>query len=576
VVAGIKIFNWAKRLVWQDAKLGSDRRFPIMDPMNYFEKTVEAQGACVSYMGLPVHSSTMGHDGGRLLHSADYYRHCEAIVGSNRANVTDDREGLMIQCLKYIYEAFIETGSTQVLSNYLIDSALIVWDLRPKRCSEFNLVLQCKWLNEIDCYSDRDQVSFPYVLYRMHLLRLEHKNHALLVDAANSTMVQIVHSQCHWYFTENANTCIDRSQQPERVAVLVTGSIHRFQLKSSVKLLIKPLLSHGFEVDAYVRLHMPAPRADIYELSEHRNFKMDPLLGSDPLQLQNATFLENILKRSFQQIGFRRSGPTKAKHKSGSRLRHVSFLSHRDLIDVVNSDKRIRIVRQEAKSRYPDEDMDLRFPLNNALSAQPTDSELNRDLISRYLSLEHLWVVLHENEFRDRRQYQFVVFIREDTKLTSEFALPTRKLDYSPDIFLWMCDSSSLIVSRRSRADFFALYLSSLVEVREACIGRVCSSDGLFNAALRKFQLANPSLVIENAASLTRDNATFSCGVRSWNHVSTPPWYLELNDRIHNTADVVLSPRTSVLMATILNAIKFLVLSVLGFVSIGRVFTRRN
>jgi hypothetical protein len=51
---------------------------------------------------------------------------------------------------------------------------------------------------------------------------------------------------------------------------------------------------------------------------------------------------------------------------------------------------------------------------------------------------------------------------------------------------------------------------------------------------------------------------------------------LEWNGRIQNTADSVLSPRTSVLMATILNAIKFLVLSALGFVSIGRVFTRRN
>ena len=221
--------------MWQDSKLGPGNRFQTMGQLTYFDKTVEAQGACVSFTGLPVHSSTMGQGRCRRLRAPDYHCHCQAIMSSKRADVTDDRNGLMFQCLQYIYEAFIETGSMNRLSEYLIDSALIAWDLRPRRCSNFNFALLCSVLDEIDCYSDRDQVSFPYAMHKMNLRRVKRRNHVIFVDAVNDTIVQIVDNRCHWYFTENDDRCVEASVQSERLAVLVAGSLHHFHLRSTLK-----------------------------------------------------------------------------------------------------------------------------------------------------------------------------------------------------------------------------------------------------------------------------------------------------------------------------------------------------
>jgi len=550
---GLRIFSWAKRLVWQDAKLGDGRRFPIMDPMRYFEKTVEAQGSCVSYMGLPVIASTMGNDGWDVLRKADYYRHCEAIVGSSRKDVTDDRAGLISQCLKYIYEAYLETGSMHTLSDHLIDSALIVWDLRPKRCREFNVALQCKWLNEIDCFSDRDQVSFPYVLYQMKLRRYELKTHALFVDATNNTVVQIVDKRCHWYFTENAEKCIDISQQPERMALLISGSLHQFQLKSILKLLLKPLKSRGFEVDVYARLHMSNTREHVI-----RFLKSNPFLGTDPYLLRNRTFVEDAFESAFVRSGYQRKGLRDLMYPDESGLRHISLLSHVDAAITVKSDKRIRLVRQEAKLRHPDEDADLRFPLNKATTAVPEDAEVNKDLISRYISLENLWDLLLDNEVLDRRQYQHVLFLCQDAPLNSDIVFPHPDPRKFPDITHWMYDRSSLFLSRRIHADFFAHYLSTLMDIRNDCISRDCSSDALLRLALQKYQRKHPDLTVVNATSLVSSNLSFYSSIE----------WIEKNMLKHDKKP---SSRSSVWVTSIAATFKYLFISVLVFGLVRRV-----
>ncbi|KAL7570777.1 hypothetical protein ACA910_014407 [Epithemia clementina (nom. ined.)] len=51
------------------------------------------------------------------------------------------------------------------LDSTLIDSAVLAWDLRTDRCRDFVSQLLCNWLQEIACFSDRDQLSFGYVLH---------------------------------------------------------------------------------------------------------------------------------------------------------------------------------------------------------------------------------------------------------------------------------------------------------------------------------------------------------------------------------------------------------------------------
>eukprot|EP00959_Pyramimonas_sp_CCMP1952_P186519 3900374-Pyramimonas_sp.AAC.1 len=46
----------------------------------------------------------------------------------------------------------------------MIDSAVIAWDMSSERCRDFNTKITCTWLGEIECFGDRDQISFPEVL----------------------------------------------------------------------------------------------------------------------------------------------------------------------------------------------------------------------------------------------------------------------------------------------------------------------------------------------------------------------------------------------------------------------------
>mmetsp|Transcript_14618 Transcript_14618/g.55266 ORF Transcript_14618/g.55266 Transcript_14618/m.55266 type:complete len:118 (-) Transcript_14618:605-958(-) len=48
----------------------------------------------------------------------------------------------------------------------MIDGAMFLLDYSTPRCKDFSTVLSCSWFNEVQCYSDRDQMSFPYVLTR--------------------------------------------------------------------------------------------------------------------------------------------------------------------------------------------------------------------------------------------------------------------------------------------------------------------------------------------------------------------------------------------------------------------------
>ena len=55
-------------------------------------------------------------------------------------------------------------ASEASLDDGLIDSALMVWNNEDDRCQGFNEEFSCRWLQEIHCHGDRDQISFPHVV----------------------------------------------------------------------------------------------------------------------------------------------------------------------------------------------------------------------------------------------------------------------------------------------------------------------------------------------------------------------------------------------------------------------------
>ena len=76
---------------------------------------------------------------------------------TRRAQRRDDSRDAVREQVK-TYHA--RDGTRRRLSLNLVDSAYIAWDL-ARRCRRFNAALGCRWLDEIACFSDRDQLSFP-------------------------------------------------------------------------------------------------------------------------------------------------------------------------------------------------------------------------------------------------------------------------------------------------------------------------------------------------------------------------------------------------------------------------------
>ncbi len=301
--------DWVQRVVWQDAKFvlfNNPREVESynvpnnLTPHDYFDYFFKAiymtstlrntnhnDQVCASFMGLPYHKNTMGTHAtvGRSSRSrrqseagkrtVQFRHHCDAIVeaSSKRPTVSDDLHSVQYQCSMYDKQAALPppspsslswsadtTGMTSslplpktqyhssALDDALIDSAFIVWDLRSDRCQNFVATIGCTWLDEIHCYSDRDQVSFPYVFLKMGLqviptdIRLNDHNmnddniksldalqqqaqlqktvtpethHRLFAHytTPSQPLVHIAKSSCHWYYN-NLDDCAFTKNDP--------------------------------------------------------------------------------------------------------------------------------------------------------------------------------------------------------------------------------------------------------------------------------------------------------------------------------------------------------------------------
>ena len=140
--------------------------------------------------------------------------------------MTDDPELLRAQVCRYRRLS----RAPQQLGANLIDSAVFARDLGSPRCARLNRRLGEAWLAAVQCGSDRDQVSFPFVLERMgvhetaaeaaegssYARELNHRagvSPRVLVDATGQPALQIVPAGVeaakkgatklpwHWYFS---------------------------------------------------------------------------------------------------------------------------------------------------------------------------------------------------------------------------------------------------------------------------------------------------------------------------------------------------------------------------------------
>ncbi|KAL7556446.1 hypothetical protein ACA910_000005 [Epithemia clementina (nom. ined.)] len=231
-----RLFPWAQRVMWVDAKLQLPPSLRFSGLERYYQKTIgnsnsrssdNTNGVCGAVVSLPLHTSTMAllpfitkttttkkptKTGpvplSTLLPTVRFASHCQAIrqASIHRPDVSDSLHSVLTQCEYYLHQvagyefqppknssstSTSTTASTTTTTNpttnttttpiftdpwqssplvapaldsTLIDSAILAWDLRTDRCRDFVAQLLCTWLQEIACFSDRDQLSFGYAL----------------------------------------------------------------------------------------------------------------------------------------------------------------------------------------------------------------------------------------------------------------------------------------------------------------------------------------------------------------------------------------------------------------------------
>jgi hypothetical protein len=182
---GLHLFDFADHIVWQDAKLQKKQWAQYLGIRNYTKYVQQHQHACVSLKSLPIHETALGPQ-----RRPRFQSHCQVLLSSanhttTRRVVSDSLAAIQKQCTLYTKlqqqqqqqqekrrrrnsqtTNITSSSSPSFLSldDGLIDSALISWNNNRHGCRRFNLNLSCRWISEIQCHGDRDQISFPQVV----------------------------------------------------------------------------------------------------------------------------------------------------------------------------------------------------------------------------------------------------------------------------------------------------------------------------------------------------------------------------------------------------------------------------
>ncbi len=481
-------FPWADRAIWQDTKLLHPKFIMPSNYLLHFNRTVQHHGTCSSYAGLPHHRNTVAQNSS----SPSLQGHCDAIIAAavERPSVSDDLTVLLTQCKRYIEKHNNKslTSSELFHQDPLVDTAFIVYDMRTSACRKFIGDFGCSWLSEIHCYSDRDQVSFPYVLAssglnlspQLETAGQEYRD-KILVDKNKNPLVHIVKRSCHWYYgsfpwcvapagevidVEEGKEQVEPKKLPStssgnkkkrRVAVIVAGTLNRFMFESMLINGVSKMLKEGISIDYYISLTSTSGKAFRSGLGYTEHFQPDPFLPE-------SNFTDNAdLKDYIRTV-------VESYTTKGLTMAAVEI---QEMIDI-DSEPLLKARRKRAKMKYPDEDQDLRFPLIDLRNEEKQKSNINanRNLLRMHLAIQNLWRVATKLEAGEGFTYDYVMFMRDDSLWTNGFSL-SRFDKMDGDIFVPSCDARDppmdsselndhLLISRRGAADIFGNYYTTL------------------------------------------------------------------------------------------------------------------
>ncbi|KAG7349222.1 hypothetical protein IV203_011819 [Nitzschia inconspicua] len=496
---GQYMFQEAKTIIWQDAKFFRDD-FVSKQPRDYHSIV---ENACVTTMGLPVHKGTVGLENireGILINGRyrpQYEHHCKAIITAliDRPNVTDSADNLIRQCDAYLQHVYKQQGSTETMNQGLIDSAFIVWNQKTQACRDFNDALRCTIMDQIQCHSDRDQVSIPFAMYNMGLKgwyrlhpgeelraadpwwdpRIHDLDFVSTLDENGSVsevlpqqkdvMIRVVRSACHWYFSQLGDCRTGLSEDKPSIAIMVAGVAKRFMFTGLIEHVIKPLVQkQNTNVDYYLMLSVKHGLSYRTDDAYMRFQTFDPAFS----KMVGVKDAEKVTYYMYDRI---RDNIT----HSGANVGGIHIQPSPMKLDPPE----LRKKQLENKRARPKEDSYYRFPtLDLRPEYRRRTAISNRNMFKLYLGLQKLWEKhLMTSEQYMGVKYDYVMILREDAMWLSDFNLQNLiASNPNADAYVPSCDTGSPqlapmafcdhgIVMRREKAAVVGRYFQQLLEM---------------------------------------------------------------------------------------------------------------
>lgn len=562
---GQYMFQDAETVIWQDAKFFRDD-FVSKQPMDY--EDLGEQDACVTTMGLPVHKITVGLDNIRTgikehgRYRAQYEHHCQTIIAAliERPNVTDSSENLIHQCDAYLQHVYQEEGNIETMNQGLIDSAFIVWNHKTQACRDFSSSFRCTIVDQIQCHSDRDQVSIPFAMYKMGLsgkYRQQRGKELTKVDdhwdprihdldfvvkdedkpQRNSTvrvsgnkdspvMIRVTRSSCHWYFSRLGNCRTDLSDDKPTIALLVAGSAKRYVIDGMTEHFIKPLVEkQNTKVDYYLMLSVKQGLAYRSSDAYMKFHTFDPLFDEIMSEKDSGAVTAFLFDKIRNMISL-----------SGANVGGI----HIQPQPMKLTPPQLRKKQLTAKKARPKEDSYFRFPtLDLRPEFRRRTAVTNRNLFKLYLGLQKLWEKhLIASETYVGVTYDYVMVLREDVLWLDDFNLQKMiATNPSADAYVLSCDmrdppiitneySDYGIVIKREKATIIGKYFEEILKAdldgcHESVKGMVpagtgCTSGMLFYWIMKQKNVTVqrvPQSVfpIERALNLSMNNTKEIC-----------------------------------------------------------------
>eukprot|EP00536_Pseudo-nitzschia_multiseries_P013743 jgi/Psemu1/212646/e_gw1.608.5.1 len=536
---GQYMFQNAETVIWQDAKFFRDD-FVSKQPMDY--EALFEEDACVTTMGLPVHKITVGLENIRRAYkefghyTAQYEHHCQTIIAAlkERPDVTDSSENLIRQCDAYLQHVYKEEGNIETMNQGLIDSAFIIWNHKTQACRDFSNAFRCTIMDQIQCHSDRDQVSIPFAMYKMDvsgMYRQRKGTELRKVDSdwdprihdldfvldetktsRNSTirvsdkhdkpvMIRVTRSSCHWYFSRLGNCRTDLMDDKPTMALLVAGAAKRYVIEGMAEHLIKPLVKQNIKVDYYLMLSVKQGLAyrNGFSYSRYQSF------DSNFDQVANERDSDTVTAFIFNKI-------RNLISMSGANVGGIHIQPQPMKLD--NAQLRKRQLANK-KSR-PKEDSYFRFPtLDLRQEYRRRTAVTNRNIFKLYLGLQKLWDKhLMASETYVGVKYDYVMILREDVIWLDDFNL--QKLiatNPSADAYVLSCDMRDPpkmkneyidygVVIKREKATVVGRYFDQLLKTdldacHESVKGMVPKETGCNTGLLFYWIMKENNIVVE-------------------------------------------------------------------------------